>query len=169
MATIIDKTYFSNGLATIPQLSNPITGTAIQNELQAFIDVYEVRFIDRLLGRTLRKALYAGLEETTPDARWTVLAAKLADGTSKISPIAYYVAHYWADTHQTIETVTGSMLIENHTVNFAKIEQRWNAMRELLVDFVEWWDSDGYIDYPEVESSEMNWTVLFTSVNQFDI
>ena len=169
MATLIDKSYFDSGLSRINQISNPITGAAIQDELQHFINIHEVRFVDRLIGKTLRKALYSGLAETTPDARWTELRDKLIDSSAKLSPIAYYVSHHWHDSHQMIDTVTGSMLPDNNNVNFAKVEDRWDAMRDAVLDFIEWWNDGGYADYPEFDAGETMWIVLLQSVNILDI
>lgn len=66
--SLIDRTYFVGEL-NIPNITQAAIGSAVD----LFIEEYEDKLLNDVLGYTLNKALKAGLQEVTVDQKWTDL------------------------------------------------------------------------------------------------
>lgn len=79
--SLIDRTYFVGEL-NIPNTSQATIGSAVD----LFIEQYEDRFLNEVLGYTLYKALKAGLQEMPVAQKWTDLieGVEYTDAYSKV-------------------------------------------------------------------------------------
>lgn len=148
---IIDSTYFI-GEINIAQLGQP----HVVENLQIFIDKYEKKYLQKVLGKELTDLFLAGLKENPVIERWTNLLDKL-QSDDKISPIANFIYYHYCLSEHTFRGGYGDQLpkAENSEVitpNY-KIVKAWNEMIELTNDLVKWVkDSNDYPEYVEQKS-----------------
>ena len=143
MAALIDKTYFF-GILNIAQLSS----TAVTDKVNWFINHYEPKFMEGLLGYELYKAFLAataearfvnllnGEEYTNTSGqlkKWKGLL-RTSNG-SKFSPIANYVFYEYTNSSATVSTGSGEKKVESENSVEAspknKLFTAWNEMVDM--------------------------------------
>lgn len=150
---LIDNTYFGGtGLVNIPNVDpNIVTNEGNYAELMAYVKAYEPEICDLLIGETLYNALLAGLAETTPETRWTDLAAKLRDSVNLTSPIANYVWFKIWDKSHVQQTESGDIKLPGAESSFNNnlAIQIWNQMVKWAVDFQTWFiqNESNYVEW----------------------
>lgn len=158
---IINPTYFAGDL-TIPQLSQP----AVQNTLSWFINEYEPKFLNDLLGYQLYSDYTAGITGATPAAIWT----ELRDGKEytnkfgrldkwkglsftlngvKKSPIANYI-YYWYLRNEATTTTGGGEVASNVAMPASpagKMTRAWNQMVDWNRELVEFMNGNANYNF----------------------
>jgi hypothetical protein len=151
------KEYFV-GEVLIPNLANTtLAGSSNIAELTSFCNLYEPKFLKRLLGEDLYDLYIAGINTGSPDAKWTALKNKIyvISGVTPtyISPAANYVYFFLRRHYLTISVSSGEQKPEYQNSvqaeNF-KLIKAWNLMVEMIEDFWEWIEEDAQVlSYPE--------------------
>lgn len=161
MATLITYEYFTGQINISNVDPNITTEEGNYSQLVAFIDDYEPELMSKVIGKQLYDALIVGLSETTVEARWTALAAKLRDTTSKKSPIANYIYVNLWDVNQRQTTQSGDVVMTGTGIipdaNTAKIDRIWNQMVDQLILFQTWFFQNES-DYTEWDGTAYIWT-----------
>ena len=165
--SLIDVTYFQKRLLAIPNLNRP----EVANKLSDYITTYESKYLNNMLGLTLKTLFLSGLEEETPDTKWT----RLRDGytyqisgydykwsgfvnTDKRSPIANYVFTKFYQDNQRYFTGVGDVVPTKE--NASRVVMRytlsevWNDMSSMnndLYNFLIQYESD----YPTFKTSSV--------------
>ena len=131
---LIDLTYFRPGVIHIPNLSAyGEAGTTISEIVNQAISEHEPDILKKALGDELYAAFVAGMEATTPEAKWTSLANIIRDETVKISFVADWVYYQFrkeqatqmagmVDVRQKFENADGAFQPR-------KMAQVWNRCR----------------------------------------
>lgn len=142
---LIDASYF------IGELDIPNTDSLpVQENLQIFINKYEVKFLKMLLGNVLYAEYIAGstlvpVEPATDPVtyepipqKWIDLQNQLRDVTTKVSPIANFIYFYFVRDKTIYNSGTGTQQAEgeNSTKADSKIKtvRAWNEMNELCFE-----------------------------------
>lgn len=128
--SLIDATYFK-GEILVAQRSQP----EVQEALQSFIDKYEPKILNVLMGASFYALFKAGLLEDPIDDRWI----SLRDGTDLKQIIANYV-YFWYIRNQATQTVgvgevkpsTDNAILTSAT---DKTVRAWNEMVDMCRDF----------------------------------
>lgn len=122
--TILKPSDFNGGEQAIADLSNE----GARQNLQVFIDEYEIVFLRELLGLSLANEFYAGLQEDPIDQKWI----DLRDTTDIKSMLKCYVYYWFIRNKITLTTGTGEVkpANENSYVTSAgeKLTRAWNKM-----------------------------------------
>jgi hypothetical protein len=159
--TLIDITYFKGDIS-LPGLmpgnhgaGRILTSVGMQ-DLNAFIHIYEAEYLGMILGRNLYRALLEGLEEEPPAQLWVDMKEALThSGSSKLSPIAYYVYFFVANNGQSRTGMKGEKKDEStfadSVSNAGKTIMAWKHMQLFTLDFMHWLGShwDDYRDYAD--------------------
>lgn len=124
--SILKPSDFNGGEQAIADLSNE----GARQNLQAFIDEYEIVFLRELLGLSLANEFYAAINITdpAPDQKWIDLR-----DTTDIKPMLKCYVYYWFIRNKiTLTTGTGEVKAknENSTITFSgdKLVRAWNKM-----------------------------------------
>lgn len=166
---ILTYQYFTSGRLAIAGLAgNELGAQATQTSIQKYINLFEPKYLKRLLGDDLYDAFKTGMSVTTPDARWTNLAAQIYDTTAKESPIANLVWYKWLSDHQTVTTASGmkkATASDAASVNNVQmITDIYNDAVDSLQDVYDWLETNE-ATYPEWEHGAFD----FRKINIFDI
>ncbi|HYD90284.1 MAG TPA: hypothetical protein VEA37_02215 [Flavobacterium sp.] len=133
MGLTLDKTFFVGNLK-IADLDQ----TAVETELQQFIDIYETEFLQLLLGDTLAIMFIDG----GPEDRWVTLQQVIYQSytTFQVSPAANYVYWHYMRAGATKTTGSGEQVIstENSRAvsSVPKVKLAWNAMARRNAEIV---------------------------------
>lgn len=166
---IVNSSYFINKLA-LPQVGNPEGLIAVNN----FIRQYESEFLECALGFDLWQAFVSGIEDSSPEDRWTWLlegqnyTINGRNGTwrgfenhDKLSPIANYVFYQFMDNKAVDFVLTGNVVSStdnNRTVNGVdRMIDTWNRMVDMNHDLLNYLRANKAL-YPE-------WKECFCRVN----
>lgn len=163
---ILNETYFQYEPLHIPFAE--ASGIGVSKNLDAkrksqllhTIAVRELQFLKELLGKDLRDAFLAGLEEDPVEQKWTDLKNQLYNDTDKISPVANYVYYFYLDPVKI--TDIGAVIPKSDGVMsvspLIRQVEIWNDMADLNLDIVEWLDenSDVY-EVNDIEYPRENW------------
>lgn len=162
MATLITYEYFTGQINISNVDPNVTTEEGNYSQLVAFIEDYEPELMSKVIGKQLYDALIVGLSAPVVEARWTALAAKLRDTTSKKSPIANYIYVNLWDVNQRQTTQSGDVVMTGTGIipdaNIAKIDRIWNQMVDQLIIFQEWF-FENQSDYAEYDGSAYIYSV----------
>lgn len=139
--SILTPNNFNGGEQNIADISND----GVQENLQVFIDKYEVKFLKELLGVTLANEFIAGLAEDPIEQKWI----DLRDATDLKEMLKCYV-YYWYTNYQiTFSSGTGEVKAKNENSNMAsaypKMVLAWNQMVKMARVFD--LSTEIYIDY----------------------
>lgn len=179
---IIDYTYFF-GKLRLPQSGN----NEGRDEIDEYIETYEVEYLKKVLGYDLWKVFSAGIEGSgDPDQRWK----DLLDGKeysqhditykwsgfdpadeSKLTPIANYTFYRYNESKASDVTLAGTSTgaVDNNTrvAPMQKMVEAWNAMVDinyLLYGFL----MKNLDVYPEFDKRQLD-KELFYHKNSLDI
>lgn len=161
--------YFTSGRLAIAGLAgNDSAAQAHQAAMQKHINRFEPHYLKRLLGKDLYDAFKLGMSVTTPDARWSDLAAQIYDTTNKESPLANVVWYKWMVDHQTFNTMSGIKKMtaaDSISSNNAQMTTGiFNEAVDAFQDIYDWLE-ENESDYPEWEHEDFD----FRKINIFDI
>lgn len=164
--SLIDSTYFEKRLLAIPNLEKAYVSENLGN----FIEEYEDKYLDTMLGTKLKNQFLASLEVLpTPDQIWLDLRyGKEYDvsgityrwqgfnNDKKLSPIADYVFCNYTTDNQFLNTGIGDSkpTIENGTTitPHYHVSRVWNEMVRLNNDLVSFL-TEFEEDYPDWDFS----------------
>ena len=164
---LIDTSYFI-GEITVPNIGsvsgNPAASINLA-ELNRLILIYEKDYLVKLLGKALYDVFIAN-----PSADWVVsLTAQLKDTTNKISPIAYYVWHWWKRNNASMTSEMGEFAAksENASTNSNIMKQitGFNTCVSLTCDVLDWMDENSTI-FPSAPETDL---YAFRPINDFGI
>ena len=166
---VLTYQYFTTGRLAIAGLAgNELGSQAHQASLQKYINLFEPKYLKRLLGDDLSAAFITGMAATTPDARWTALKSVIYDTTEKTSPIANMVWFEWLRDHQTVTTASGMKQVGGSdsvsAVNTQMIVRIQNDAVDDFQDVYDWLEANEDT-YPEWEHGAFD----FRKINIFDI
>ena len=157
---LIDHTYFVDLLWLGDLNTATPQGEARKSKLTAAITRHQPVFLAEVFGKELRDAFLAGIDETTPEARWTALRNELVDSINKLSPLANYVWFKLWQESQVLATQSGDKAVSDGVLtpspNTAKAFSTWNAMCATLDGFNDWLEYH-VADYPEWDGSGRYW------------
>lgn len=129
MDKVIDYTFFIRGLS-VAQLSQ----IEVRENLDLYINLYGLEFLEILLGESLAKEFLIGLALPAPEQKFLDLKEVLVNDSLKVSPVANYVYVKLLEDEITQNSGIGvvrsegeNSYNENPTV---KIVTAWNIMAE---------------------------------------
>lgn len=173
--SIIDETYlkhspvFIDGLDSSNGFDPDITAPKVVAVRRA-IEIYEAELLEMILG----EEAYAEYVSTKADEKWNTFKEKLANSTTKISPIANYVFYYFRKDN-AVKTADTSDYVRKYgnDASMVGIEENnvvvWNKMCKLLYKFFIWLeDNETSLGLTSV-IDKCNWDRLTTTKNVFGI
>lgn len=144
---LIDVSYF------VLEINIPNTEKApIASKVNGFINKYENKILDIVLGYPLRKQFLDGYTQPTPADKWVKLAEGadytvndkptrwkgIVNKTDKESLIALYVYYWYMRDSHTTTTNSGERMnkVENSdaTTSSWKLSRAWTELREWVTD-----------------------------------
>jgi hypothetical protein len=147
---LIDVTYFTG------EINIPNTGqTVIAEKLEGFINKYETKILDIVLGYPLRKEFLNGYTAPTPAQKWVDMAEGveytlndkpvkwqgILNKTDKESLIALYVYYWYMRDSHTTTTNSGERAnkVENSEASISswKLSRAWTELREWVCSLYE--------------------------------
>lgn len=175
---LIDYTYFQGELY-LPNLirsigvghSDNIRQTAGEQNMDWFLDKYEVQFLDCVLGKTLRVNFIDGLREDTVKKIWSDLRNELiiSGDKYKYSPIANYVFFYVSRRARTQTPVQGEVKgTQSYATNVDdadKLSKVWNDMCDQVCKIKKFLQQGNYREYSSNDTDYSN----FEYINALDI
>lgn len=186
--SLIDRTYFVGEL-NIPNTSQ----AAISSLTDLFIEKYEDKWLNEVLGYSLSKAFKAGWAAPVPESKWFDLVDGVeytsSDGKTKfwrglvsavsgnvafdLSPIANYVYYWFIRNNYTQTATTGEVKPQNENAVIAnpslKMVLAWNEMSAWVCELVDYLNAKKD-DYTEWADQDI-WCMLrkFMPINEFNI
>jgi len=126
--SILTPNSFNGGEQNIADISND----GVQENLQVFIDKYEVRFLKELLGVSLANEFIAGLAVDPIEQKWI----DLRDDTDLKEMLKCYVFYWYINYQITLTSGTGEVKPSNENSNVAsaypKMVLSWNEMVKMI-------------------------------------
>ena len=185
---LIDTSYFVGEL-NIPNKDKD----AVSGLLDLFIDKYEKRFLEELLGYELYMAFVAGLGAATPSDEWInlrdgveytdlssrtrfypgLISAVSGNAGLDVSPIANYVYYWYIRNNHSQTAAMGEVKSQNENAVFhspaLKMTRAWNEMSAWVCELKDYLDSNKSL-YPQWEKQDA-WKMLkgFRPINEFNI
>jgi hypothetical protein len=165
---IITVDYFKAGLKNIPNLNDQ----SVIDAVTYAIDTHEPRYLNKLLGYELTKALLADMGEDSLSPRFDKLLngaeyqkgdrlnmwSGLIEETASDSPIAYYVMVNYLRENASHFTGIGEQVPTSKNANVVSVSNRvmmcYNKMSELNRSLIEFLKSSN--EYPEFKGVENN-------------
>jgi hypothetical protein len=163
---ILDETYFAYEPLHIPFAEasgvgvSKLLDTKKKEQVLNTIATRELQFLKELLGKDLRDAFLAGLNDDPIEQKWIDLRDKIYDSANKISPVANYVYYFYIDPTKMTD-VGIAIAKSDNLINVSPLIRQvevWNDMADLNLEIVEWLDenSDVY-EIDDIEYPRDNW------------
>lgn len=122
--SILTPNSFNGGEQNIADISNQ----GVQENLQLFIDEYEVVFLNQLLGEALTSEFLSGLQEDPIPQKW----ADLKSNSDLLTMLKCFVYYWYIRNKVSVTTGTGEVKPKNENSSIVnagnKMCRSWNKM-----------------------------------------